>query len=33
MEKVRIAGKMRKYVNSSLNRNESIGLPPHLTAI
>jgi hypothetical protein len=32
MEKVRIAGKMRRYINSSLKRNESIGLSPHLTA-
>jgi hypothetical protein len=31
MEKVRIAGKMRKYINSSLKRNESTGLSPHLT--
>jgi hypothetical protein len=31
MENIRIAGKMRKYINSSLKRNESIGLSPHLT--
>ena len=31
MERVRIAGKMRRYINSSLKRSESIGLSPHLT--
>jgi hypothetical protein len=31
MEKVRIAGKMRRYIKSPLKRNEFIGLSPHLT--
>ena len=31
MEKIRIAGKLRRYINSSLKRNESTGLSPHLT--
>ena len=31
MEKIRIAGKLRRYINSSLKRNESIRSSPHLT--
>ena len=31
MENIRIAGKLRRYINSSLKRNESIGSSPHLT--
>ena len=31
MEKIRLAGKMRKYINSSLRRNEAIGLYPRVS--
>ena len=31
MEKIRLAGKMRKYINSSLRRNEAIGSSPRLS--
>ena len=31
MENIRLAGKMRKYINSSLRRSEAIGLSPHLS--
>jgi hypothetical protein len=31
MEQVRIAGRMRKYINSAMMRNTAVGLSPHLT--
>ena len=31
MEQVRLAGRMRQYINSALMRNEAVGLSPNLT--
>jgi hypothetical protein len=31
MEQVRLAGRMRRYINSALMRNEAVGLSPNLT--
>jgi hypothetical protein len=31
MEQVRLAGRMRRYINSALMRNEAVGLSPNPT--
>jgi hypothetical protein len=31
MEQVRLAGRMRRYINSALMRNSAVGLSPNLT--